>query len=68
MCEILRGDLEVLNLASVLQLIEAEAVTGLMTFDQGAEIRFKHGQLVSASIGQPKVRFPASRPAPAQSW
>ncbi|MBK9648394.1 MAG: DUF4388 domain-containing protein [Deltaproteobacteria bacterium] len=54
MREILRGDLEVLNLASVLQLIEAEAVTGLMTFDQGAEIRFKHGQLVSATIGHRK--------------
>jgi hypothetical protein len=52
MREILRGDLEVLNLASVLQLIEAEAVTGVMTFDQGAEIRFKHGQLVSAMIGR----------------
>jgi hypothetical protein len=52
MREILRGDLEVLNLASVLQLIEAEAVTGRMSFDQGAEILFKHGQLVSATIGQ----------------
>lgn len=52
MREILRGDLEVLNLASVLQLIEAEAVTGVMTFDQGAEIRFKHGQLVNALIGR----------------
>ena len=51
MREILRGDLEVLNLASVLQLIEAEAITGRMSFDQGAEIRFKHGQLVSATIG-----------------
>lgn len=51
MREILRGDLEVLNLASVLQLIEAEAVTGRMTFDQGAEILFKHGQLVGATLG-----------------
>lgn len=48
---VLSGDLTLVSLPSILQLVEAECITGLLTVDGGGEVGFFAGRPVSARWG-----------------